>query len=512
MKKILLSVLTLMCAGAVVYGQSHEEVFRFSNYNYGFGTARSAALGGAFTALGADITSTVINPAGLGLYRGSEVTVSPSLGFYNQKTDFSGDGFTSNLSQNKTHFDLNSLGGAINVFNGTGTVTSATVAMTYNRLADYNGHHQSTGRSPWSLADIWVDDLNTYSPAISPDNLDAPANNIYQAFHRYPVYLWNPIMGYQSYLIDYDEFGYYIPGLSGEAVSYPYLDRTTSGIIGEYSLSAGINLLNVVYIGASLGIQDLDYRETSDYSETYSGNEYELNSFTLRERLHLSASAVNFKIGVIAAPANGFRIGLAYHSPSYVSTDESYWAEITTRITGEANGYSDTPYLLNHYKMRTPSRLLTGLSYQFDQYGLISLDYEHVWYDKMKMRSNDDPYLEGDIDAEVRDIYQGGDNFRLGIEAVVDPSVFLRFGYGYYGSMYKNLDSKIGTTHNISGGIGYRNRNFTVDLAYIYMLTHLPDYVYYDYVSPIDNAHITTGSVSTKSTRNNIVLTLGMRF
>ena len=40
-----------------------------------FGTARAMALGGAFTSLGADMSAMSINPAGLGMYRRSEISL-----------------------------------------------------------------------------------------------------------------------------------------------------------------------------------------------------------------------------------------------------------------------------------------------------------------------------------------------------------------------------------------------------------------------------------------------------
>ena len=43
------------------------ELFSLSQQSFNFGTARSMAMGGAFTLLGADPASMVIHPAGLGM-------------------------------------------------------------------------------------------------------------------------------------------------------------------------------------------------------------------------------------------------------------------------------------------------------------------------------------------------------------------------------------------------------------------------------------------------------------
>ena len=59
--------------------QTTDELFRTSNQQYTISTARSAAMGGAFTSLGADPVSMIQNPAGLAMYSRSEASITPSL-------------------------------------------------------------------------------------------------------------------------------------------------------------------------------------------------------------------------------------------------------------------------------------------------------------------------------------------------------------------------------------------------------------------------------------------------
>lgn len=509
--------LAIMCAAFLslptTQAQTSADILRFSNYNQGYGTARSAAMGGAFTSLGADLSAASLNPAGFGLYRGSEASVTLSLPINTLESTYSVGQKNSVISRSKTSFDLNSAGVALNLFNGSGALTSATAAITYNKLADFNGRANISGISQWSMGDIFVDQLNAFNPPIPPANLDAPEKDIYKAFNTYPTGIWNAIMGYQSYLINYDNNQYTLAGLlSPGAVSMPYMRQFTSGNIAEYGLSGGINLMNKLYFGLSVGIQDLYYKDRTEYTETYRDNQGSLSSFDLNQRLHMTASAVNVKFGMIAVPADGLRIGLAFHTPTYISVHEEYTANMFTHIVNEASGFSDTPLLVNDYDMRTPMRFLSGISYQFGPYGLLSFDYERVWYNKMKMSSDYDHLLETDIDQEVGQLYKAADNFRVGGELVVLPSVFLRAGYAYYGSAFKHAESDQGVTQNISGGIGFRGSAFSVDLTYIYMKSKLPPYRLYDYTSPIDGAQIVSGDVHTTSTRSNITLTLAMRF
>src|SRR6478735_4948640 len=71
------------------------------------GTARSISIGGAIGALGGDITSVSVNPAGLGFYKTREVVFTPSLLINNNKADYRGSA-TDNTK--KTGFQLGTTG------------------------------------------------------------------------------------------------------------------------------------------------------------------------------------------------------------------------------------------------------------------------------------------------------------------------------------------------------------------------------------------------------------------
>ena len=57
----------------------------FTSHNYG--TARSMGMGNAFTALGADMASAMLNPAGIGMYVDSDLSLSPMMQFSKSKTE-----------------------------------------------------------------------------------------------------------------------------------------------------------------------------------------------------------------------------------------------------------------------------------------------------------------------------------------------------------------------------------------------------------------------------------------
>src|SRR5450756_860953 len=81
MKRISLLIFAALSMFAGVKAQNEEDALRYSQLFYG-GTARFMSMGGAFTALGGDLSGISLNPAGTGVFRSSEFSLTPQL-FYN---------------------------------------------------------------------------------------------------------------------------------------------------------------------------------------------------------------------------------------------------------------------------------------------------------------------------------------------------------------------------------------------------------------------------------------------
>lgn len=75
----------------------------------------------------------------------------------------------------------------------------------------------------------------------------------------------------------------------------------------------------------------------------------------------------------------------------------------------------------------------------------------------------------------IDNMYKSAVNARIGAELKFN-TLMVRFGGGYYGNPYKQNDA---STTKFSGGFGYRNRGFFIDIAYTY--AHQND-VHYPYV------------------------------
>ena len=79
MRRIIL-FLQLLLGVEMIYAQTETEILNYSRLSYA-GSARAAAMGGAFGALGGDISSWNLNPAAVGVFRKSSVTYTSVLNF-----------------------------------------------------------------------------------------------------------------------------------------------------------------------------------------------------------------------------------------------------------------------------------------------------------------------------------------------------------------------------------------------------------------------------------------------
>ena len=98
MKRITcLFISAFFLAGGIAYAQGEMDAYKMSQTDLN-GTARYLGMSGAFGALGGDISSMSTNPAGLGIYRSSEVVTTVSLSSIKASTDWNG----SKVDKNKT--------------------------------------------------------------------------------------------------------------------------------------------------------------------------------------------------------------------------------------------------------------------------------------------------------------------------------------------------------------------------------------------------------------------------
>lgn len=483
MKKLSFIAMFLVGSILTMNAQNETTALRFSQYNP-FGTARYSAQGGAIGALGGDFTSVVTNPAGLGLYRSSEFSVTPSFYWVNTSSDF--EGSRTDASQFK--FNLGSIG-MVNAMtsNKKSGIVGAAFAVGYNTLANFNNYTIMQGINE---NNSMLDDF-TWHANDNPDNLS-------------PYY---EQLAFDTYLMPYDESSeeyWHDMQLDGYGQQ---LNRTSqqSGYIGEYSLSGAFNFSNLLYFGATFGIQAVRFYETIYHTENdYDNHVLDFDSFRFREFNSTRGVGYTGRFGMILRPIQMLRIGASFHLPTYYYlTDEKYtdMSSYFDNGSGIPDANEGSPNGIYDYKLRSPFRVNANASLILFQMATISFGYEYVDYKDAELRAYD--YNFFDENNSISQYYKAVNNMMGGVELRFN-SLYLRGGMQYLMSPYtdarNNAESWI-----YSGGFGIRTPRYYFDMSYSHKNQN-EVYGMYAYQPGVNQVSLN------EINNNNIMVTMGFRF
>lgn len=508
---------------------SAMDLFNLSQTQFNFGTARSAAMAGAFTSLGADMSSMSINPAGLGMYRHNEIAISPMMSFSHSKT--AAEPFEKG---NSNRFSVGNLGFVLKLRESSRGVTAINLGFGYNRLADFNYRYSlaSYGQSA-SIADTFARQLQRSGVQSNRLNSDQ------FRWGDLDPSLWGATLGYFTGLVSDTTGTWNRDMIAPNAEVGQFATVASKGSIGEYVISLGMNINNKVYVGASLGIHSVSVRRKIYYGENYQYSAepslaYRMDYFNYDQSTKISGAGINFKIGVIYRPIEGLRLGFAFHTPTYYSLTYKYSGGMTSDVksigpnpdgyTLDREGYIDPPFseetalLVDDgsysWEYTSPSRLLLGASYTIGSYAIVSVDYERDWYNGIRVKQS--PYGKGIYDNFVRDNFKGSNTLRIGAEVRIIPQIALRAGYGLWASALKDKSTifsspVIRRTDYVGAGVGFTlSKTVFLDLAYQYRHDRLTDYATFYYYNDVEEG--SSPIYSTTLNRHSAILTLGFRF
>lgn len=451
-KKIIF-ILVFLTVAFFSFSQAYDAL-NFSLTDPVAGTARYTGMAGAMGALGGDATAMKDNPAGMGIYRRSDITMNYTVGYA------SGDNLaTPNRFINNFAFVLN-LG---NSDNEKGYITSS-LGVSYNRLKNFKRYSElTTLNNPVSVTDV-IPDVDYY-------------------FYKTPR--------------DFE--------LETVNTSIKYTEK---GKIGEWNISYGLNISNIVYLGTSVGFVNLNYKQFALYEEQERWKN--INGYwCLDNTYEVSGKGLNFKFGIIVAPIDFIRVGLAYHMPTLYENMDEY---VLKRVNRELFYISNVSY----FDIQTPSkwqgslgfiigkRAIVGLEYQLEDFSAIKTYYDGALDQVSKNYINSEMNITHTIKAggEVKII--DGVSFRAGLAFVSNPSTKLPE------SVYSAPESfqvyplvQPQNRFYYTGGIGYRGESFYLEMAYMhqtrkeYLFEYLPK---------------KTGPYDVTLRSNNIILAIGFRF
>ncbi len=437
----------------------YEDALRFSQTNQ-IGTARLTALGGAGSVLGGDVSSAILNPAGLGFFNRSQFVFSPGFNFNRYNSSFLGE----NSNNEESNLELSNLGVVIN-FNKSDLVPGGwrggSLAITLNRTNDYRQRLNYSAFNPNnSIIDAMI------------DRADGFFSNELGGIEQ---------VGFDHYLINPSPTAddLYISPVEGFPVQTERITRT--GHTDQINLAFGGNYDDKIYLGAGIGIVSSDYTYNRVYTESFDGPV--LSSFSIDERIDVSGTGFNANIGVIVRPTDFIRIGASLTSPTWYSFNE----ESDAIYTSQYNNYdvanfldngarviqedtvlntlrSETDVFISDYDLRTPLKFNLGAAFFIGKSGFITADIERLNYANAFVSSSDFSAISDN--KTIENIYESTTNIRLGAEYRYKIFRF-RAGYASIGDPTNNsLDQVDRSRTTVSGGFGINFGQYFLDFSY----------------------------------------------
>ncbi|UBM58421.1 hypothetical protein LAG90_16585 [Marinilongibacter aquaticus] len=436
-----------------------EDAFKFSNYDLS-GSARARGMGGAFTALGGDASSALINPAGLGFFNRSEVSISPV--FSNQSTSTSYINNTQGL--NSSNVSLGHFAAVFGNNRSNGKKKSSAFAISFHTLVNFkNAYGYSGVNQASSMMDYFAEQADLRGASTETLNSEFDTNSGY-AYSPEALY-------YQSYMINYanDTDGYVVAENSLPVNQSGKVDET--GKLSQMNLAYGLNLNDQTYLGASLGIQTLNYDMISTHDEAFPDGEF-FNGFSYTDELLVKGTGVNLSLGVIQRLTDDLRLGVNLTTPTMMKTQETYYSQISIddipNAINPAPGFKTIATAPNDYQYRitSPLRANAGLAYFLPQkIGVFSVEAEYVGYKGMKLKDKTSQQWSTDQNNAVSAFYKDVVNVKAGLE-LRRKSMYLRGGLNYLGDPYAFDDGVDRSKIVGSAGLGYRSAKFFVDVSF----------------------------------------------
>jgi len=511
---------TMLSSFSFMQAQTSYEAAALLDTDLG-GTARFVGMGGAMSALGADLSVMGTNPAGIGLYRSWDLGMSFSGGWVTQRT-------RSNSTRNRS-FDsygaVDNVGFVVaNKVSNENALRFTNFGFNYRNVKRFGGKMgmasnlnglSQTGQMAWqayeNVDNVFASDFDYNSP-----------DGFYQKnYYDDPRIGWLTLLGADGWLIDataLDGGSYY----GSDANNY---SEVLSGGIDAYDFNLSFNLVDAVYLGVTLTAYDVDRRLESTYTEYFDGGDYTLQNF-----YRTTGSGYDLKFGAILRPfvESSFRIGVSATTPTVYNLRDYNSAIISSFVTfadgstieGSMDTFDENAYggdCYTDYTMIAPAKVNVSVGGTIGTSLALGAEYEYSNYGAAKLyyKDGNENTLMNDHTAEN---FTGQHILRLGAEKMFPGSFYTRVGYnhltgGYKADAWKMIPvnsvqtntayMNIRSTNNFTCGVGFRGDTFYADAALLYSRQSSDFY-------PFEERELKATTLSRNLLKG--MLTVGLRF
>lgn len=569
MKKLYL-FLAMGCFATTVWGQSAIDAYRFSQPDLK-GTARSLGMGGAFGALGGDLSSISINPAGIGVYRSNEIGTTMEFSFGNASSNSQG------MKTDKSNFNyyFDNIGGVASMRLFNSQFKNFNVGFTYNKRANFDRKYGGAIPNLQTSMSNYVAGVANNSQITEADVTTTAGFNPYNPTDGGYAAPWITILGFDGFLINPtgnverpDWLGQFGDGTSGSG----YFNVEESGGVEEFNIALGGNISDVVYWGMNFNLVGLEYKMDAMWGESLK-NAYVFNPAANEEQItnsewrlsnsyRANGNGFSYQAGLILKPVQELRLGFAFQTPTFYNIEENYIGGINANYFGKSYSVvtNNRSEALNNYNFKTPWKLNMSAAGVFDSRFILSADWELNFYKGMRFSEEQNDYYDygygydnnyyytyytpaplmakekqtrggmfdydpfGETNNDITNYFNTTSNIRLGAEYRVTPNVSLRAGYSLMQSPYtedlKNDRVTVytsgtmpnyvvaGNTNCLTAGAGYRSGGFYIDMAYVFKTQNST----YHAFTPDPGSSIKSPQSDLTFNTSRIVLSTGVRF
>lgn len=527
MKCIIVSAAAILLIAASANAQNIVNAAHIGSESIS-GTARYRSMAGAFGALGGDPSVITDNPAGLAIYRGTNVlTITPHWGFTGTKSKGSEE-----ATNNDHNFALSNLAAIFSYRTpNSDNLVNFNFALSIDRQYENNSKYTTFIDGGSSFGDYLTNQANNYlagiwlpTEAFDWDNEDSEAPFLsLLAYDQFAVVddPFDPHAVLNRVKRDKEENKQpYIP--------YKWLDLYEDTRLDHYNISGAFNFNDIFYLGATISISDYRSIQRTEFSEDY--REDQNDSFIeYTNKVEFKGSGIGIKAGLIWSPLDNWRIGASVHTPTWITIDEYYEGSMLTdddRVKDWSTYYDSWKY-----EFSTPWEYQFSAAYIFGTRGLLSFEYDLRDFTTMEYSHNRSYGLTDNYFSYANDCIdtylQPQHTFKVGGEYRITPQLSGRLGYAFvtspftdealYGHVASNDINQcyyettkvnyqtLGNQYYITGGLGWSSQNWYVDAAFMYHHSKAHAAAYPGDFAPTEPIDVNFGE-------KNVDVTIGYRF
>ena len=443
-----------------------QNIYDAINYNFSndLGNSRFTSMGGAFGALGGNLSAISTNPASGAVFELSRAGGSITLENNSMKSNY----FNTNNETDRTNIHYQ--GGMVYVFKnyGGGNLKKFAFGINVQSTNSFSSDLLITGRGDQSIDNFFLNNSLGLSISDLSVNSNESVTGVYRWLgNNYGYYAQQAFLGYQSYLLNYNDTNNNFYSLA----KYDNGVNITNEVFSRgFNNKISINLSGLVkdnfHFGFNVNIYEIDLTKDNIHYEDGFDEDSSVRYIDFRNYLYTRGGGLSLQLGMIYKLRN-VRIGVSYESPTWFKIEDELEQEIEVqtidKITNEI--YTDIvdPSIINvyEYNYKAPSKLTLSLASIIKNMFILSFDFDNQNYSSSKFGTkNDETYknLNLALKQNLTAVY----NYRFGSEIRLN-NLSIRGGFKHSNSPFNDSEIKLNSK---SFGIGFQFENSSLDIGF----------------------------------------------